>query len=234
MKSNVIFMKRLLSFLFSVAIVFSVVGCNYLAYSGDGSSLDNSVFGSEQGAENSSDKVIDKDKDSSGVSSGERDSSSSNHEQDKETDKNLILAEELLEKAVFFDKAEKWLTNDFTQNNKTHYPFTEDGLPNNRTYMVEGEEEFSEIFSSFPQEVDFDKEILLVYLFTDIYYGFDCSLQIIYQNEEKVKIQILHDMAEPSPDGIEPPSTSQPIQRCFVIKLPIFTQEKIQINIIYF
>ena len=61
----------------------------------------------------------------------------------------------------------------------------------------------------------------------------DAKVYFPPEKKEKVKLQILHDMAEPSPDGIEPPSTSQPIQRCVVIKLPMFTQEKIEIDIIY-
>lgn len=135
--------------------------------------------------------------------------------------------------AVLFDKAERWAQEDFLSENKTHFPSENDNLPLDRCFVIDSDEKFSRAFDSFPEEVAFEQDMLVVYFFTDIYYGFDCKLQTITQNEGEITIDILHEMAEQRPDGARPPSTSMPMQRCLVIKLSGCNYESVQVEMNY-
>ena len=66
--------------------------------------------------------------------------------------------------AVLFDKAERRATEDFLTENRTNSPAEDD------------DDEFDSAFDSFPEEVAFPHDILVVYFFADIYYGFECKL----------------------------------------------------------
>ena len=64
---------------------------------------------------------------------------------------------------------ETWLESNQTlgslQGGKQEY---DDSLPESRTYIIQNQEQLEEIFLDFP-EIDFDKEILLVYCYTTVY-----------------------------------------------------------------
>ena len=135
--------------------------------------------------------------------------------------------------AKLFDKAEYMLTNEFLSENETHYPSSEDGLPESRCRIIDNNEEFEYAFASFPEKLDFSHDILVVYSFTDIYYGFECKLSDITESENKLAIIIKHEMAKPSSNGAIPPSTSMPIQRSLVIKLSDCRVDNVKINLIY-
>ncbi len=80
--------------------------------------------------------------------------------------------------AVLFDKAERRATEDFLTENRTNSPAEDDDdeLPDERILIMDSEEEFDSAFDSFPEEVAFPHDILVVYFFADIYYGFECKL----------------------------------------------------------
>ncbi|MDE7161834.1 MAG: hypothetical protein K2N65_03635, partial [Anaeroplasmataceae bacterium] len=84
--------------------------------------------------------------------------------------------------------------------------------PSSRTFQLE-EEKFNDIFSNYPFPVDFEKEMVVLYIFTDIYprkYNLDgidvngTTLNIYYKLEQGNK-----------KDAVEP------YQRCFLVKLNI-------------
>ena len=129
--------------------------------------------------------------------------------------------------AVLFDKAERWAKEEFLNENQTKYPSTDDNLPRERCFIIDSAEEFDKAFDSFPEEVTFTSDILVIYFFTDIYYGFGCKLQAITEASGEIVIDILHEMAD------ERPSTSMPIQRCLVIKLSNCSYKSIQVEMNY-
>ena len=149
-------------------------------------------------------------------------------------DINDKLVEEKIQKsAVFFDKAEKWATEEFLANNETHFFGSSDGLPDYLCFSIETDEAFAHAFDEFPQEIDFSQSFIVVYLFTDIYYGFECKLQTITKNKGEVSIEVLHEMAEKEPGKDPPPSTSFPTQRCLVVKMPNCKYTSLKVEIVY-
>lgn len=140
---------------------------------------------------------------------------------------------ETLANAKLFDKAENYMKEQYLTENQTHYPFTSDGLPENRCQIIDTEDKFADIFESFPEEPDFSTDILVIYIFTDIYYRFDCKLQDIKENEGDITIVIEHEMAEPEANGAVPPSTSMPIQRCLVVQLSDYSFDNVNVELVY-
>ena len=116
--------------------------------------------------------------------------------------------------AEFYD----WATGYMDEGYLLSQPSTE-YLGDETTIVVTGSEMFSEIFKEFPQEVDFSREILVVYLFNDIYNGFECRLTGITLQDGVLVVSVLHTLSPKTQDGLRPPSTSQPTQRAAVIKL---------------
>ena len=135
--------------------------------------------------------------------------------------------------AKLFDKAERYATEQFLLENTTHQPFANDEKPESICKIIDTEEEYELAFSSFPEEVDFSKDVLIVYLFTDIYYGFDCKLQKVTENGGEITIDVLHEMAPRDIFGVAPYSTSSPIQRCLVVKLSDQPCAKASVKISY-
>ncbi|MDE6505571.1 MAG: hypothetical protein K2L42_06870 [Clostridia bacterium] len=130
--------------------------------------------------------------------------------------------------AKFYDKAENWFLEKFLADNKTHYPFETDNLPEYRCRIVSTDTDFDNVFKSFPEDNNFSQDILVVYLFTDIYYGFDCELKTISSENNVVTIEILHKM----PQG-HSPETSLPTQRCLIVKLTGCEYEDINVKLSY-
>lgn len=138
----------------------------------------------------------------------------------------------IMKDAKFFDKTEEYATEYFLSKNKTHKPFENDDLPESICKIIDTQAEYILAFSAFPAEVDFSQDVLIVYCFTDIYYGFACRLQTITENDGEITINILHEMAKKDSLGVTPPSTSVPTQRCLVVKLSnhVCTNVNVKIN----
>lgn len=121
--------------------------------------------------------------------------------------------------AVLYDYAEKYCNKSFLQANKTHYPFADDDLPEYRCITIKTEDEFNNAFSSLPHQIDFEHDILVLYIFTDINYGFSCELHTITKTETTLNIRIRHTGPEEDENGCTPPMGSAPTQRCHAVKL---------------
>lgn len=135
--------------------------------------------------------------------------------------------------ATIFDKAENFMKEDYLADNNTHYPGATDGLPESICKTVESDGEFKNAFASFPEEIDFTKDILVVYFFTDIYYGFGCKLQTVTNDNGEIVINIIHQMAKKEINGARPPSTSAPTQRCLAVKLTDCVYSDIVVKLSY-
>lgn len=144
-----------------------------------------------------------------------------------------ILEKDLLDYAIFYDSVEGHLHENFLEQNKTHFPFSSDDLPDYRCQIIDTKGKLNRAFDEFPQTINFEQEFLVIYLFTDIYYAFGCELQTIAITRRTITVEILHQMAEKRPDGATPPSTSFPMQRCLAIILPNCSYETVNVNINY-
>lgn len=140
---------------------------------------------------------------------------------------------ELPYNATIADKAENFMKEEYLAENKTHCSGSTDTLPDKICKIIQTEEEYAKAFNSFPEETDFKRDILVVYFFTDIYYGFDCKLQKITNDNGEITIEILHRTAKKAPNGSTSPSTSSPTQRCLAVKLTDCDYTDINVNLIY-
>ena len=67
------------------------------------------------------------------------------------------------------------LKQSFLDSNRINYVFVdgeqiiEEGLPQTRTFVIKTDEEFNEIFSEDKDDIDFSKEILIIYVFADVH-----------------------------------------------------------------
>lgn len=127
--------------------------------------------------------------------------------------------------AKFVDKSEKFMTEEFLEENRLRLPGEQNDLPRERTLIIDNEEEFNRAFVSFPCEVDFAQDILVIFMFVDTNYGFDCKLKDMYETENELIIDIHHEMPKHNEDA-----ASQPTHRCSAVKLTNCKYPQIQIK----
>ena len=125
--------------------------------------------------------------------------------------------------AKFVDKSERYMTEEFINELGYAGDFHDD-----RILIIDNKTEFNRVYKSFPYEIDFAKDILVMYLFVDIQYGFDCKLQDMSETKNALTVDILHEIAEPDSDGCIPPCGSAPTHRCWTIKLTDCDQTNIK------
>ena len=130
--------------------------------------------------------------------------------------------------AKFVDKSERYMTEEFLEENRLSFWGEQNDLPKIRTVVIDNEEDFKKAFVSFPYDVDFKQDILVIYMFVDIQYGFDCKLQDMSETKNALTVDILHEIAEPDSDGCIPPCGSAPTHRCWTIKLTDCDQTNIK------
>ncbi|MBE7088230.1 MAG: hypothetical protein E7370_01715 [Clostridiales bacterium] len=141
--------------------------------------------------------------------------------------------------AVILNDAQQYVKEDFLKENVTRGAILDDldtsneSFPQEISYLIKNQEDFDKAFTQLPLNVNFDEEMLAVYIITDIYAGFDCDIKTIETYESELSIILLHDMAEPDISGAMPPSTSSPILRYFVVKLNCLDIENFKITMIY-
>lgn len=79
--------------------------------------------------------------------------------------------------AVLYSKAKTWIDEDFLKENKVYgmrYPNENDEYiqdttsPKSRTFIITQEEEFKSIFTNYTSAVNFDKQMVVLYIFCDI------------------------------------------------------------------
>ena len=124
--------------------------------------------------------------------------------------------------AVLYDNASVWIHEEFLKDNLTKgaKPFWHDAivddeiLPENTTHIVIGIDDFNIILKEFPPKVDFEKEMLIVYVCTNIYMGSNYNIDNIDIKDGtlsiKVKRQSMNRVAH---------IASAPKQRCFIVKM---------------
>ena len=81
------------------------------------------------------------------------------------------------------------------------------------SFVIRSREKFEEIFLDFSEDVDFEKDMLLLHVFTTIY-GRPCKIKSINVNKEK--LQVNYEMVKPKA-GIH--DASAPSLRCLVVKM---------------
>jgi len=111
--------------------------------------------------------------------------------------------------AKFVDKSEKFMTEEFINELGDPCDFPED-----RMLIIDNQDEFKRVYKSFPYEMDFEQDILFVFIFVDTNYGFECKLQDMHETDSELTIEIFHEKEKPPAA-----SSSQPTHRCSAVKL---------------
>lgn len=111
------------------------------------------------------------------------------------------------------------MKEDFLHNNMPkgtiiggEYEYCDESSPETITKIIKTREQFDEAFNEFPTEVDFEKEMVIVYIFVTL-----VPSRRYYLEKLKLKDNVLHiGFKEEKPRG---PDVAPPRQRCFAIKM---------------
>lgn len=124
--------------------------------------------------------------------------------------------------AVLYDNAEEWINEEYVNAHRTRgarygensESVADDSCPETWTEIVKNQEKYLEIFSDAQEEfeVDFEKEMLIVYTFTTVYHR-SCSLTKLKLKDETLTI------GYKIPTMVGVGDASKPYQRFFVVKL---------------
>lgn len=149
----------------------------------------------------------------------------------KEPDQNIAKYN-----AVMYDRAIDWLKADFREENMTKMPTMQgeiDPAPSDITLVIREQSDFEMAFAEFPPDIDFEREMLVLYFFTDDYNGFGCEITKIAQEDDVLQIYLLHNLAKKNFWGIRPPSLSMPTHRCLVVKLNRVEATATNVELVY-
>lgn len=130
--------------------------------------------------------------------------------------------------AELFDNAEQWIRDDFLRENrvKAFYPnenydendeqseryIYDETAPVSRTFIIADDARFDEIFDKNDFCVDFEKEMLFLYVYPKMYPGRNYSLKKI--TVKNSKISIFFEIEKKSGVG----DAAMPAQSCLLVK----------------
>lgn len=131
--------------------------------------------------------------------------------------------------AKIYSKSNDWIKQDFLKNNKVRgaYYFNpdyiagndyveegyyDDSSPKSRTFIITEEESFNQIFLENKLDVNFDKEIVILYIFCDIYPYRNYYIKTISLKKEVLNITLRLEKYNKA-------DATMPCQRCLVIKM---------------
>lgn len=139
--------------------------------------------------------------------------------------------------AEVYDTAIEWMTSDYIAENTTrNSSITEsESAPITITNIIAIQSDFNNAFIEFPPEVDFEKEMLIIYFFTgDIIINqvtgdriFSYKIKSINIANEKLNIVFTKKTLVSGPTG------SPPTQECLVVKMDKTHVTATNIEIIY-
>lgn len=131
--------------------------------------------------------------------------------------------------AELFNDAEQWIRDDFLRENrvKAFYPnenydeydeqsesyIYDETAPLTRTFIISDDETFNAIFKGNDIAVNFENEMLLLYIHPEIYAGRDYSLKKITVEGKKINISVELEKRNGVGDA------SMPSQSCLLVKM---------------
>ncbi len=135
--------------------------------------------------------------------------------------------------AVFYDRAEKWITEDCAYKCATRYAKTpqggsfDDSYPKEINLFVTSKEQLDEMFDGFPEEIDFEKQTVAVYFYTCNYMGRSAKLKSVKIKDKTLNIKVR--LVKPKPFGIMDGTVSR--QRCFVVVMDKISANDLQFTV---
>jgi hypothetical protein len=133
----------------------------------------------------------------------------------------------------FNEEYNSTIREDFIDNNLTRNPYFDpkipgiinDNLPETITLIVKNQQELSEIFSTFPIELDFEKEMLVLYGFSTTTPN-QIKIKKIDIENDALKINLI--VLPSNPPNI--PNASQPRTRWVIVKMDKLDILSVQVN----
>ena len=136
--------------------------------------------------------------------------------------------------AVLYERANDWVDKDFFKENKVRAYYNTHGdtyelqrnEPLSRTFIITSREEFDEIFPEYPHSVDFDSEIMILYIFANKTHGENFKLRQMKLRDNVLTVKIGFD--GPDPDKFY---GSRPGPRFMLIKMDRVEIDEVKIEI---
>lgn len=88
-----------------------------------------------------------------------------------------------------------------------------ESYPRHRVFIIKSHEDANLIFESFSDSIDFEKEMLIIYIFTTINPD-PCKINKVFIDEDVLKINYKFQRSKIGSDN-----TSSPTQRCLLVKI---------------
>ena len=136
--------------------------------------------------------------------------------------------------AVLYESMVDCLNESYLLANST-YGLSGDGYvendtrPHTRTNIIRNKKEFNAAFKEFPTNVDFNKEMIIVYFFTITNIWYKCELENVIYEDGHLQIDIL---GKSTVNDMMPRNVA-PQQECFVIKIAKLNVSSIDVREIY-
>lgn len=141
--------------------------------------------------------------------------------------------------AVLYSNATEWIDKTFLNNNKVKAYYLnekyidgqsnpsdkyiyDEASPSSREFIVSDEVEYNRIFSNSPLDIDFEHEMVILYIFSDVYPERKYKLKKIEVNDEVLTLKTEFEQKNVDDATI-------PYQRCIVVKM-----NKVEINEVKF
>lgn len=141
--------------------------------------------------------------------------------------------------AVLYSNATEWIDKTFLNNNKVKAYYLnekyidgqsnpsdkyiyDEASPSSREFIVSDEVEYNRIFSNSPLDIDFEHEMVILYIFSDVYPEREYKLKKIKVNDEVLTLKTEFEQKNVDDAAI-------PYQRCIVVKM-----NKVEINEVKF
>ncbi|MBP5308346.1 MAG: hypothetical protein J6Z34_04330 [Clostridia bacterium] len=127
--------------------------------------------------------------------------------------------------AEIYDNAQIYLKEEYAEENNPRNKNPE-GLNDTVTKIINDYASFNNAFESFPENIDFDNKIVVLYFFTDIYAKRNCKINSIKLRGGDLKILINHKRAV---SCARVKDASSPTLRCLAVIM-----DKIEIDTVDF
>lgn len=124
--------------------------------------------------------------------------------------------------AIMYSDTRNWMNEDFFKENLTrgsHYLDDDDIMVADETYpefvtfIIRTQEEFDSKFTEFPPMIDFEEEMLLVYIFTTTNSG-TCKISKISLDHQTLNIDFKVEKSKGVSDNL-----TSPMQKCLIVKV---------------
>ena len=135
--------------------------------------------------------------------------------------------------ATMYSKAHRWTKDEFIENNKVSNAkyknkdynqeiqydnenwvskyYYDENAPKTRTFIIKDENTFNEIFTENSMDVNFEKEMVILFIKRDVCPR-DCYLLSISNNNGKLTFKYMHKFSTGN-------DTVQPYPRCIAVKM---------------